>query len=360
MQKRKIIFLTLDATISGGIERVVSNMVQYYSAKKEYDVKIISFFKQNERPHYYFPSNVEITFLSNKCYDLTSLLKKIVSHIAIIKSLFKLHLFSDAIILSTTTNISIYLALFFKKSCHHRLIAAEHGYYYAFGLGTRIIRRFAYQFVDVVVTLTKSEKEIYSKFCKRVITIPNALSFYPDQSANFENKRVISVGRLVKEKGFENLLPVYIELGREYPDWEFVIIGSGYLQMQLDKYLEQAPLNVKVSPPTSNIQEEMLKSSVYVCSSSTEAFPMVLLEAQACGLAVISFSCPPGPAEILTPNLDGILVEPDNFFQLKFEIIKMIYQFDLRQRYGINARKNVKRFLPLEVYSLWDSLFSTL
>lgn len=357
MKKRKLVFLTLDITVSGGIERVISNMVGHYSLDSRFDIEIISFFKRNEKLCYHIPENVKINYISNQTYDLTSIGRKIKSHIFLVFFLMKYQPEHNSVLISTITNISIYLALFRFKYKRQKLIAAEHGYYYAFGKLTRILRFCLYRFVDIVVTLTHSEKENYDKFCNKVVVIPNALSFYPPTTADINNKRIISVGRLVYEKGFENLLPIYIKLANKYPDWNFVIFGSGYLEDTLKTFLIAAPVNVKLYSPSEYIQEELLKSSIYVCSSTTEAFPMVLLEAQACGLSIVSFDCPPGPREILADKFNGLLIPPNNFKLLSDAIEQMINNPKKRMLYSINARESAKRFLPEHIYKLWDSLF---
>lgn len=357
MIRKKIVIFTLDITIPGGIERVIANMSNYYFNNSKYDIEIVSIFNKNKEIYYHIPKEVKIVFLSNKEYNLTSFVSKLKSHFCIFTSLFKYKIPCDSILLSTTTNITIYLTLFKLKCQTFQLVAAEHGYYYAFGLFTRIIRVFSYHFVDTVVTLTESEKNIYTNFCKNVVVIPNSLSFFPSNPVDISNKRVISVGRLVREKGFEGLLPIYILLAKKYPDWEFCIFGAGYLDNVLNNMLIDAPSNVKIYPPTKNILDELFKSSIYVCSSETEAFPMVLLEAKACGLSILSFDCPPGPREIINNRVDGLLIEPGNFSSLCNELEIMINDSIIRQYYSNNSRDNVVKYLPNNIFKKWDNLF---
>lgn len=355
MNKQKLIFFTLDITISGGIERVVSNMVQHYTKQNKYNIEIISLFNINKEIPYYIPKEVKVSFLTNKSYNLTGVWIKFVSHIRLVTSLLQYSIPNNSILISTTTNISIYLSLMrFKYKA--KLIAAEHGYYYAFGKATRIIRIFSYRFVDIVVTLTNSEKRIYEKFCKKVVVIPNSLSFFPSIGTNIQQKRVISVGRLVYEKGYEHLLPIYVDLARKYKDWEFLIFGAGYLEDALTKILINAPQNVKLLPPTKKIQQELLNSSIYVCSSTTEAFPMILLEAQACGLSVISFDCPPGPREIIHDQIDGVLVPPNDFKILYDELELMMNNSSRREVYSNRARENAAQFFPEIIFAQWDKI----
>ena len=87
---------------------------------------------------------------------------------------------------------------------------------------------------------------------------------------------------------------------------------------------------------------------------------MALLEAMACGVPCISFDCPYGPAEIITPEKDGILVKNGNTDELADAICRLIEDTDKRIRMGKQAQKNIQRYLREEVMKLWDELFNTL
>ena len=95
-------------------------------------------------------------------------------------------------------------------------------------------------------------------------------------------------------------------------------------------------------------------------SSRFEGLPMALLEAMACGVPCISFDCPYGPAEIITPEEDGILVKNGNTDELADAICRLIEDTDKRIRMGKQAQKNIQRYLREEVMKLWDELFNTL
>ena len=113
-------------------------------------------------------------------------------------------------------------------------------------------------------------------------------------------------------------------------------------------------------PSDKNIQEKYLGSSIYVMSSRFEGLPMALLEAMACGVPCISFDCPYGPAEIITPEEDGILVKNGNTDELADAICRLIEDTDKRIRMGKQAQKNIQRYSREEVMKLWDELFNTL
>ena len=112
--------------------------------------------------------------------------------------------------------------------------------------------------------------------------------------------------------------------------------------------------------PVSNIKEKYLESSIYVMSSRFEAFPLVLLEAMACGVPCVSFDCPNGPRNIIRHGEDGLLVDYLNPKALADGICRLIADEPLRRRLGENARRNVQRFSRDAIMQQWEDLFNKL
>jgi len=76
-----------------------------------------------------------------------------------------------------------------------------------------------------------------------------------------------------------------------------------------------------------------------------------------CGLPCVSFDCPNGPAEIVTDNEDGFLVENGDVTLLAEKIKLLIQDENLRKEMGKKAKENVKRFSPDIIMERWDRLF---
>jgi glycosyltransferase involved in cell wall biosynthesis len=106
--------------------------------------------------------------------------------------------------------------------------------------------------------------------------------------------------------------------------------------------------------------DEYLNASVYLMTSRSEALPMVLLEAKACGLPIVSFNCKTGPAEIIKDGKDGYLIECYDINRMAEKLSLLCSQPDLRKIFGSNAREDVKRFLPEVIGNRWDSLLQNL
>ena len=197
---------------------------------------------------------------------------------------------------------------------------------------------------------------------KNIEIIPNPLTFYPDETSTLINKIVIAVGKQSYQKGYDRLLLSWQIVHKENPDWVLKIIGKFDENQGLEKLAISLKLgeSVQFIDEDKNIVDRFLESSIFVLSSRYEGFGMVIIEAMACGLPVISYDCPCGPKEIIANNTDGLLIENDNIDAFAEAINRLIKDENLRHRLGSAARENVKRFKPEIVMQQWQKLFNEL
>tara|TARA_R110001592_G_scaffold112151_1_gene310129 strand:- start:131 stop:535 length:405 start_codon:yes stop_codon:yes gene_type:complete len=110
---------------------------------------------------------------------------------------------------------------------------------------------------------------------------------------------------------------------------------------------------------TNHIKNKMLSSSLFVMTSDNECFPLVLLEAQACGLPIISFDCPNGPRHIINTE-NGILIPPGDINGFSEAILDMISNSDKRKTFGENTRLNSAKYAVDVVMAQWVKMFDVL
>lgn len=353
---KNIAIVIFDITNRAGIERAVCNLVNLLIDYGQYNPVIISISSNMGEPKYQLTKEVKIYHL--RINIPVKKIKRFFTYIPIIQEIKKIDTIEQFDILIGTTHEINVLSSFIRKNL--RVVGCEHFNYYTVSLFSRILRRIFYCRLDAVVLLTQADARHYG-FHKNVKVIPNALSFIPDRYADLKNKKILAVGRLTYQKGFDMLIAAISMIQEICKEWEVKIIGSGEDEEALKKQINDLNMDsiIKIYPPTDEIINEYLNASLFVLSSRYEGLPMVLLEAQNCGLPIVSFDCHEGPNEIITNNTDGLLVEPDNVKELAEAIKELMINSEKRAVFGSNAIKAVEKFLPEKIFILWNVLFNS-
>ena len=212
--------------------------------------------------------------------------------------------------------------------------------------------------LDRFVVLTEEDMHQWQEL-ENVTVIPNPLTFLPVKVSSLKKKRVIAVGRYVYQKGFDLLLRAWSIVEKDYLEWELVVYGQGDRSVY-EKLKGQLGIDGErcyLMESTMNIEMEYRDSSLFVLSSRFEGFGMVLIEAMACGLPVVSFDCPCGPKDIIKDGVDGLLVSNGNVEQLASSMSLLMGDEILREKMAASARQNVERFYLSNISESWKKLF---
>ena len=361
----KLLLLTTDITIVGGVENVISKLTDYFVEYYGYEVEIVSLYgnyNNKIKPYFKFNNKVKLSFANlepiprnNKLDELTKdfKLKKD------IKNIIKNREFD--IIMTFHYSISIAVILN-KRYIRGKIVVTEHGdYYYGIGRLDILKRKITYRIADKVVVLTEYNRKKYEKFLKNVEVINNPRPFNTIKRSNQMNKRIITAGRLEYEKGFDRIIDVFNDKYIKSSGWRLDIYGDGSQKDNLINKIKELNLEdkVRILPFTKNIKEEFLKSSIYVLPSRTEAFGMVLLEAMECGLPCISFDTP-GPKEIIKNEQDGFIISDNNNDLFRDKLKILINDKEKRILFSKNSKKNVERFDIKNISDKWKNLFEQL
>jgi len=207
--------------------------------------------------------------------------------------------------------------------------------------------------------LTEEEKSFW-KNPKNIEVIPNALSFYPDIISNCESKNAIAVGRLVYEKGFDQLIEAWKKVYIEHPDWKLNIFGQGNQKDNLIMQIKQNGLEsvIEIHEPSKKIYDHYLKSSFFVFTSRfLDALPMVLIEAMSCGLPIVSFDAPCGPKDIIIEGKNGYLIKAGDIETLSERINQLIESEELRRKMGNTSREMSYNYHIDNIIGRWKILF---
>ena len=181
----------------------------------------------------------------------------------------------------------------------------------------------AVQPLERLVVLTEADKEAWEKAgCRNVTVIPNpcAINSRKSKVESRKTKTVLAVGRLHEQKGFELLLEAWAPIEKQLPDWTLRIVGEGPKRTELETQIQTLGLrHVVLAGRTENVAKEYAEASLFVLSSRYEGLPLALIEAMWCGTGCVSFDCPQGPAELLADRR-GWLVENGNVEKLTQQI----------------------------------------
>lgn len=379
----KIVYCTPALYMAGGVERVLTLKANYFAEHYGYDITIILTEKKDKPLFYPLSSRIKIVNFDINFEELwtCSFVKKVFIYI-VKQHIFKKRLRGELMRIRPDITVSLlrreinFINDIKDGSKKIGELHVNRSNYRNFEEGdTNVIKSFFAKVwmrnleshlkqLDKFIVLTEEDKTSWTELTEltNVVVIPDPLAFEVSDLSPLTTKRVIAVGRYVYQKGFDLLLQAWVKVQKQFPDWELAIFGMGdrtlyvSLAQQLGVDMNRCHLNCS----TQDIQKEYLNSSLFVFSSRFEGFGMVLIEAMACGLPVVSFDCKCGPKDIISHGVDGLLVETGNVQQLASSMSLLMSDANMLSKMGSEARKNVARFNIENIAGRWQKLFAEL
>ena len=355
----KIAFLIQDISTEGGTERTTCCLAQEL-ARRGHEVSVVSVFRNEPQPRY-TAEGVAFIYLTHEAYTLRETvlarMKKAWSRRALVRSCKALQ---EADVIICQKIAASFMA--WSAGFGHKSIACEHYRYTMYNAPVRRLRKRLYSHMSAVVTLTKNDRKAFEQSgLRKVFCIPNMVSISPIPYHGENSKRIVSVGRLTSQKGYDLLLQSIARIADKMGDFYIDIYGEGEDRPALEAQCRRLGLNERVHFPgyCADIETVYAGSAFYVMSSRFEGFPMVLLEAASSGLPIVSFDCPEGPA-ILLRNGGGILVERENVTALGQAILTMIQNPALRNKSHNESSAIIEPYQPEQIGKQWEELFKNL
>ena len=215
---------------------------------------------------------------------------------------------------------------------------------------------------DHIVTLTQEDKNTNWKGWENVSVIPNPSTFQTNKTSTLNEKKVISVGRLAAPKNYASLIRASKNVADKHPDWILEIYGDGPQEVELKSLITQLNLekHVFLKGFSSNVKDVMTNASIFALSSMFEGFGLVIVEAMACGLPVVSYVCPCGPKDIITEGKDGFLVEVNDEMTLANKINILIENEELQKQMSDAVIIKAEKYKIENITSMWMNLFTKL
>jgi glycosyltransferase involved in cell wall biosynthesis len=345
---------------SGGVERVISTLSEKLSLK--YDITIlvkddpISFYPLAKSIKIDTINNALVFNMNNQLIRLFSVVSTIFSTPPKLRKYFNTHTF-DFYYAAHPLNV---LELNLAGIKNNKIIISEHGAESAYNPAYKLIKFLSYRRCVKYVVPTKTETIVYQKKLLPAVYLPHFRSNLPYSLSPKDKNIVISIGRLTAEKQQYILLNIWKRIihvhGRK--EWLLQLVGNGELKRELNKQVRENNLEsyVQILPPTLKVDQHYKEASIFVLTSFSEGFGMVLLEAISFGLPCISFDCPSGPRDIIKHNVTGYLIEPNNEILFEKALLSLLEDKLKMQKMGEEAFRSSKEWEDTEILKKWEEV----
>jgi len=364
----KISFLIYSLS-SGGAERVTSSLANYWS-KNDNEINIITIAGQ-DLDFYELNRNVNRVSL-NQSQIGKNLFNRLINNIKRILKIRKLlKTLKPDVVISMMDTANIYLAIA-ATGLPIIKIGSERTYPPAHDIGKiwNIIRRLVYRSLNCIVVQTKKTAAWVEKLPGNIYTriIPNPVIYplpinienqkFVDSVIKKNEKYVLAVGRIVKEKNYPLLLNSFKKSGLIQEEWKLVIIGEGYERDNIIKLINDLEINdsVKLVGLVGNLSDWYQSASVFSLTSEFEGFPNTLLEAMAYGVPVVSVDCDAGPSDIITNYVNGILIRNYDEESLSNALYELASDKQLADKLSHHAKVVRKKYSIETISGLWFDL----
>jgi glycosyltransferase involved in cell wall biosynthesis len=366
----------------GGTIRATLNFAGYLAQR--HPVEVISVVRKREEPFFPLPERVAFTALDDRRPNATPALLRPVRSLLIRRSsvLVSRHdrvyaetsLWTDlalarklhgrsGLLIATRPGLNLLAADLSPPGCI--AIGQEQMHLRSHDVALRRAFKRSYPRLNALVVLTEQDRQRYEQLLAGqvpILVIPNTIRSDLDGVAPLEGTTVLAAGRLTRQKGFDRLIKAFAQVAPSHPDWRLVICGAGPWQRRLQRLIARHALEDAVSlpGPAEPLAAEMDKAALFVLSSRFEGFPLVLIEAMAKGLPVVSFDCPTGPAEIIDDHRNGLLVPRGNIDLLAGGMGELMDDAALRRRLGAAAAQTARDYTIESVGPRWEQLLEDL
>ena len=374
MTPMKILYQIHSTYNPGGMERVLLNKVRYFVEEKEWEVVVVTT-DQHSRPSFYpFPEGVRMIDLEVNYSDdngkpfhkkLFGYFRRRLEHRKRLAALLEqerpdivdcFYPGESSFVPSLNDGSRKVVELHQSKLFHYQYNRSG-----LMGLADKVRARMDERLVrkfDRFVVLTQEDRQMWGEM-PGIRVIPNAANFIAENYSDCSAKRVIAVGRLDYQKSFDRLIMAWEKVVQKRPVWRLDIFGQGEWKEMLQRMIDERGLqdSIRLMRPTKNIGKEYSDSSMLVMSSHYEGFPMVMVEAMACGLPAVSFDFKCGPKDIIKDGENGVIVPDGDIDALAEAMMKLMGDDELRKRMGEEAKKVVETYSEEKVMSKWMKLY---
>lgn len=217
-----------------------------------------------------------------------------------------------------------------------------------------IWRKITYPLASGMIAQTELAKQVAldKSYNKNIIVVPNPLREISDCVDKQYSNRIISVGRLVDTKRFDDLINIFTSIDCSQ-NWELLILGDGRERKKLEKQIDSLKVKerVKLLGQVSDVDKYLAKASIFAFTSVSEGFPNALSEAIAFPLPVIAYDCPAGPADMIINDENGFLIPLEDSKEFKIKLEALMKSEELRKSFTSNVCEYRRKYSSEKIIS---------
>ena len=359
------ILLVVSSLSAGGAERVITEMARWWASRNQ-RVTVLTLSGTDE-DHYRLAPGVEriaLNFWGRARTPWQAIDKRADRFIKLRRSIIRAR--PDVVIsFIDITNMRTVAALMgtgIPVVVSERIDPRYHHLHPFWSLSRRLLYPLSHALVVQTGSVTAWARRVVPE--KKLWVIGNFVRNLPGrtgQSINHREQIILAIGRLVEQKGHDLLIRAFARAHAAEAGWRLVILGEGPQRPALEKLVLNLGIRDAVSlPGIVNEPAELLsRAGIFVLPSRYEGFPNALLEAMACGCAVIAADCPSGPAEIIHDGVNGLLVPREDVTALSAAMDRLMHDDELRVNLGKQAIEINSRFSRAKIMAQWDDLIES-
>lgn len=353
----------------GGIERAITDLAN--SLVENYSVEIVSTYKVYDKPVNRLDRRIKVKYLTElkpnkkefksalKKFRLVSAFKEGIKSVKILKLKKELMIefikqCDSDVIISTRDIHNEWLGEYAREGVLK--IGWEHNHHHGNEKYAKKIIE-SCKNLDYFVLVSKDLASYYKERVNpKCVYIPNLVS-KADVTSDLKSPNLVSVGRLSKEKGFIDLIDVFALVHMMYPEWKLNLIGDGEekdkIISKIHKYGLEDSVIMHGFLDKDKVGKILSESSIYLMTSFTESFGIVLLEAFSYGVPCVAFDSAEGANEIISNNWDGYLIKDRDIDEMAKRVCHLIGNYSRRFIMGQNAIKKANKYSLEEVREKW-------
>lgn len=224
-----------------------------------------------------------------------------------------------------------------------------------------LLKKISLRFIDKIITVSEANQRFMietfgQNIAAKLIVIANGIdtSWYDEQVgmvANSEtnlqrhSRKVVVVAGLNNQKGHEYLFRSIPIIRKRIPSVQFLLVGDGHLRNYLEDLAGLLGITESITFMgfRSDVADIVRASDLFVLPSIFEGMPLSVIEAMACGKAVVATDVD-GTADVVVNNVTGYLVPSQNTEELAHKIIELLEDAELRTRFGKKGKERVEKF----------------